>query len=166
MIIRNLKFITFRLVFALLITISTFNVEIQAAPFYLSASQTEYQSNFTGQWEVVTKVVWSECDYVHIGEVASSTLTINSFNGRLYPTWRAEDWTLVQNNEINFHGDEVLTWQRTNEKLDKNNHWYVESLDKFEISGNKSMEGESLVRQYLNGEYVGSYMTISQLRRI
>lgn len=137
-----------------------------SAPFYLGASKTRYKSKFKGQWKVITKVTWSDCDYVRPGEITESEIIINEVSGRLFPRWKAGDWKLVKNKSINFRNDEILSWERENNYLRNSQEWHVRSIDKFEVINPNKMEGESLLRQYLNGRFVGSYMTKSYLIRI
>lgn len=143
-----------------------FSSSVMATPFHLHISKEINQSRLVGEWKVVTEVVWSDCPYVKEGQVSSSKLVISNASGRLYPSWKANDWKLVRNHKINFSNDELITWERENEVRRAGQVWKVESIDKFELKGAESMRGESLLRQYLDGEFVGTYMTVSYLQKV
>lgn len=156
--------VSFALVFNLMAPL--FCLKAQANPIVLSTiKKSKKKSQFVGDWEVRTKVVWSDCPYVKEGNIAKSKMSISDVNGRLIPNWDTGKWKLVQHREINFLNQEKFTWERENKFFDPKAHefWQVESKDKFELINGQKMRGESLVKQYLDGSYVGSYMTISYL---
>ena len=141
-------------------------LKANAAPAYLNIPKNIIKSNLLGNWEMVTQVVWSECPYVSKGEISKSELKTRKIGGKMYPIWDTNDWKLVSDNEINFIDNRELRWERESTKIDGSSLWYVESLNKFELDGAEKMHGESLVKQYLDGEYVGQYMTVSYLKKV
>lgn len=137
----------------------------KASPFYIHISKGASKSRLAGDWRVVTEVVWSDCPYVKEGERGSSKLSMTNINGRIFPIWKANGWKLSKTEEVNFSNQSTFTWQRENEMIENNDHWQAVSVDKFEVDNYNEMHAESIVRQYLNGEYVGSYMTVSYLTK-
>lgn len=135
-----------------------------AKTFHLSANKEHYKSALVGDWTVSTKVIWSDCPYVEEGNKAFSSFNISEANGRLFPHWDANNWQLVKNKSINFSGD-YFTWERENKLYEHGQYWFVKSLDKFEMVSSKKLKAKSLVKQYRNGKFVGSYITQSTLTK-
>ncbi len=140
--------------------------KVSASPFYLHVSKGLKKSKFIGEWRVETQVVWSDCPYVKPGQKANSKMVINDFNGRIYPTWNANGWKLLENSQINIEANNSIKWERVNALVDNDDVWKTESVDKFDLTKSGAMLGESLVKQFLNGDYVGSYMTVSFLVKV
>ncbi len=135
----------------------------RASVFQLTASKYDIKSKLLGQWKVISKVVWSDCDYVAEGSEAESEIVFKSMHGKLYPEWRAEGWNLVRDNAVDFFYDDSLHWERES-KLEKNGeYWFVKTINDFNFDEHGRLVGISHVKQYLNGEFVGSYITESEL---
>ncbi len=140
-------------------------IPAQAVTFHLNAKQDQYRSNLVGDWDVATEVTWSDCPYVNVGQVAESKMSVVDTNGVLYPQWQANDWQLVKNSTINISNDDQIIWERSNKLYKDGKYWYVESVDRFDFDRKGRLKAKSLVKQYLDGEYVGSYITESVLSR-
>jgi len=136
-----------------------------AAAFQLGISKDQYKSELVGNWDVATTVTWSDCPYVKVGQAAESELNVADTNGILYPSWKANDWQLVKNSNINISEDDQITWERSNKLYKDGKYWYVESIDRFAFDKDGKLKAKSLIKQYLNGEYVGSYITESDLNK-
>jgi hypothetical protein len=141
-------------------------IRVDAALFHLIASKNTYHSKLIGKWKVSTTVIWSDCPYVTVGENSESILAITDTNGRLFPQWKAYEWKLVRNNSISFTGDDSLLWERENKLFKDGKYWFIEAVDEFSFDGYDQLKGKSTINQYLNGKYVGSYVTDSRLEKI
>ena len=137
----------------------------EATAFQLIATKDEYHSKLEGKWTVATKVVWSDCPYVKIGTESESEITINNINGNLYPSWKANDWKLMESKAIDFNTDNSLYWEISSFLEKKSEYCYVETVKKFDFTKHGKFNGTSHNKQFLNGEYVGAYITESQLTK-
>jgi hypothetical protein len=136
-----------------------------ATAFQLLASKTEYRSMLSGSWNVVSEVVWTESKYAPKGSSSESEIVISDINGSLYPEWKVDGWQLVRNNSIDLNSDRTINWERESKLVIDDDYWYVKSVNKFKYTKDGLIEGRSYHKQYLNGEYVGSYITYSKLKR-
>lgn len=136
--------------------------KLKATAFQLIASKADYQSAIAGEWEVVTKVIWSDCPYVPEGSRSESTMVFHDINGTLYPEWEANDWELVRNKVIDFNYDLSLHWERESKMVEEGKYWFVKSINDFKYQRD-NFTGKSYHKQYLNGEFVGAYVTKSFL---
>lgn len=143
-----------------------FTPATQAIAFQLIASQTEYRSLMAGEYKVISKVIWSDCPYVSEGQKSESKMMIHDINGTLYPEWKAEDWKLVRNKVIDFNVDKSIHWERESKLVKDGEFWFVKSVNEFNVNHKeKELNGKSYHKQYLNGEFVGSYITESYLEK-
>lgn len=138
---------------------------VVATAFQLVASKTEYKSILAGDWDVKSEVVWSESEYVKEGEKSRSEIAITDIHGSLYPNWKAAGWQLVRNKRIEFKFDKSIHWERESKLVKDGEYWFVKSINKFKYNDDGTIKGKSYHKQYLNGEYVGSYITYSKLTK-
>lgn len=156
----------FLISFLILLFAFVVNTPANSTAFQLLASKTDYQSQLAGDWEVDSEVVWSESDYVHKGDVSKSEIVISDIHGSLYPHWKAENWQLVRNKVIDFNIDKSIHWERESKlTTTEGEYWFVKSVNKFKYKDDGTIIGKSYHKQYLNGQYVGSYITSSKLTR-
>jgi hypothetical protein len=135
-----------------------------AQVFHLKATSLITKRNLVGRWKVVSRVIWSDCPYVEEGIESESTINISDINGSLFPSWRTAEWKLVRNKVIEFNSDETLYWERESKLNDENGkYWFVRSINQFDFSDYENVEATSHHKQYLDGEYVGEYITKSFL---
>jgi hypothetical protein len=139
--------------------------ESKATAFQLLASQTEYRSMLSGSWQVVSEVIWSKSKYAQKGSVSESEIIISDIHGSLYPEWKTDGWQLVRNKSIDLNADKSIHWERESKLTINDEYWFVSSVNKFKYTSDGKIEGKSYHKQYLNGEYVGSYITYSKLKR-
>lgn len=136
---------------------------VSATAFQLFTQVNNYKSDLVGDWEVVSKVIWSDSPYVKEGQKSVSNLNINEINGTLYPTWDARPWKKVRSKVLDFTSKKSLEWERESKyEEDINHYWFVRSVNKFDFSSGQA-KGKSYHKEYLNGEQVGSYITMSYL---
>ena len=142
------------------------NGPANATAFQLVASKADYKSQLAGDWDVKSEVIWSESDYVKEGDISNSEIIISDIHGSLYPHWKAEDWKLVRNKVIDFNLDKSIHWERESKLTTiEGEYWFVKSVNKFKYSADGTIAGRSYHKQYLNGVFVGSYITYSTLER-
>ncbi len=137
-----------------------------ATAFQLIASKSEIRSELVGEWKVATKVIWSDCEYVTKGLESESKIVIHNISGKLFPEWETYDWELVRNKAIDFGYDDSLHWE-IESKLEKDgDYWFVRTINDFKLDQTGHIVGKGTVKQYLNGEFVGSYVTESVLSKM
>lgn len=140
--------------------------KVDATAFQLIASKSEVRSELVGEWQVATKVIWSDCEYVSKGLESQSEIVIHSISGKLFPEWKAYEWELVRNKAIDFGYDDSLHWE-IETKLEKDgDYWFVRAINDFKLDKSGHIIGKGTVKQYLNGEFVGSYITESVLSKL
>ncbi len=138
--------------------------KVHATAFQLFTQVNEYKSELIGDWEVVSKVIWSDSPYVKKGLKSKSTLNITEINGTIYPRWDAKPWKLVRNKVLNFTEKKSLHWERESKyEEDDDHYWFIRTVNKFDFSKDGQFKGKSYHKEYLNGELVGSYVTKSYL---
>jgi hypothetical protein len=137
----------------------------KATAFQLLASKTEYRSMLSGSWDVVSEVIWTKSKFAKKGSLSESEIVISDIHGSLYPEWKVDGWQLVRNNAIDLNSDRSIHWERESKLVIEDDYWYVKSVNKFKYTDDGRIEGKSYHKQYLNGEYVGSYITYSKLKR-
>lgn len=140
-------------------------LQVNAIAFQLMVAKSETRSNLVGEWEVDSTVTWSDCDYVQVGSKAMSKIRINDINGQLYPEWNANDWQLVRNKVIDFHYDDSLYWERESKLEEDGDYWFVRTITEIKFDEQGDLIGKDHVKQYLNGEFVGSYISESKLSK-
>ncbi len=138
---------------------------VEAVSFHLFASVTDASSNLIGEWKVHSEVVWSDCPYVKEGSQAKSAIKIKNINGKLFPEWEAHGWQLVRNKNIDFANDTGFHWERESKLVNGKEYWFVRSTNDFNFDESGQLIGQSTHQQYLDGEYVGSYVTVSYLSK-
>jgi hypothetical protein len=132
--------------------------------FQLIAQVNEVKTHIEGEYEVVTKVIWSSSPYVKKGQKSISELYIDDINGKLYSQWHSRPWKIVKTNLIEFKDSNQLRLEQdTKFDEDLNNYWYVQSAFDFDF---EDLEGKAYHKEFLNGEYVGAYITKSYLKPI
>lgn len=136
-----------------------------ATAFQLIATKDEYRSQLQGDWEVKTTVIWSDSPYVKVGNESESELSIMDINGHLYPKWIAGDWKLLKNTSIDFNKDKSLYWERESILEIEKELWRVQSVNKFDFDQLGQFTALSHHKQFLNDEYVGTYITQSTLTK-
>ncbi len=155
------------LAFILALNLLAFNSnKVSATAFQLIASKSDIRSELVGEWQVATKVIWSDCEYVSKGLESESKIVIHNISGKLFPEWKAYEWELVRNKAIDFGYDDSLHWE-IETKLEKDgDYWFVRAINDFKLDKHGHIVGKGTVKQYLNGEFVGSYTTESVLSKV
>jgi hypothetical protein len=135
-------------------------------PFKLGASTNVIDLRLFGTWKAQTYVISSDCKYVEEGKSAKSTLRFKFNQGEVKPEWLDTHWDLVANRRVKLNNDDSLVWERDNKFIQAyDKKWFVRSKDYFSFDEKDNLVAHSFVKQYLNGKYVGSYETVSLLKR-
>lgn len=138
----------------------------QARVFHLQAYATNSSNKFLGEWKVISRVIWSDSPYVQEGLEAQTQINISSIQGSLHPNWVTEKWITIRDKIIDFKSDDTMYWEQDSKLVNGREYWFVQSLNQFDFKDNNYAEGTSQHKQYLNGEYVGRYITKSYLSKI
>ena len=134
-------------------------------PIRISLSAQSYDPRIFGTWEVKTVVVDSNCRYVSTGEESLSKLNFSLIDGKLTPTWFGHNWNLVDNKMFKLEENDRLLWVRDNSLVKERKFWLAHSEDVFNIESPNYITAQSKIDQYLNGNYVGNYKTVSYLKK-
>jgi hypothetical protein len=153
-------------ILALNLLLCTNSNKSSATAFQLIAAKSEARSDLIGKWQVQTKVIWSDCEYVSKGLESESRIVIHSIGGKLFPKWEAYDWELVRNKAIDFGNDDSLHWEIETKLERDGDYWFVRAINDFKLDKHGHVTGKGVVKQYLNGEFVGSYITESTLSKL
>lgn len=134
-------------------------------PLRISLSAQSYDPRIFGTWKVTTVVVDSNCRYVSTGEESFSKLNFSLIDGKLTPTWFGHSWNLIDNRMFKLEENNHLLWVRDNSLVKERKFWLAHSEDVFNIESPNYITAQSKIDQYLNGNYVGNYKTVSYLKK-
>jgi hypothetical protein len=122
---------------------------------------------FEGRWHCVTKVIDSAVDTIAVGtELLSEVNFVRLPGGRVVARWLQPGWTETQASAVKWNENEARV-DRTSYYFGEgmNGSWGSRARDQFVQTGSLSMQCKSYVDQYLDGNYIGRYRTISVLTR-
>lgn len=126
-----------------------------------------FPAGFEGKWHCVTKVIDSAVDTIAVGtELSSEVNFVRLPGGRVVARWLQPGWTETQASAVKWNENEARV-DRTSYYFGEgmNGSWGSRARDQFVQTGSLSMECKSYVDQYLDGNYIGRYRTISVLTR-
>ncbi len=126
-----------------------------------------FPAGFEGKWHCVTKVIDSAVDTIAVGtELVSEVNFVRLPGGRVVARWLQPGWTETQASAVKWNESEARV-DRTSYYFGEgmNGSWGSRARDQFVQTGSRSMECKSYVDQYLDGNYIGRYRTISVLSR-
>lgn len=126
-----------------------------------------FPAGFEGRWHCVTKVIDSAVDTIMVGtELVSEVNFVRLPGGRVVARWLQPGWTETQASAIKWNENEARV-DRTSYYFGEgmNGSWGSRARDQFVQTGSLSMQCKSYVDQYLDGNYIGRYRTISVLTR-
>lgn len=124
--------------------------------------------NYSGRWQCVTRVVDSAVQTIGVGtEVVSEVCFAEVSDGRVVARWLQPGWTETQASAMSWSAREAQT-DRTSYYFGEgmNGAWASRSRDHFLQVSPDRLECKSYVDQYIDGQYLGRYRTISVLTRI
>ena len=140
-----------------------------------TASQTaelnpdSFPKAFKGDWSCQTKVVDSSAPSVAPGQIIDSEVVFYpTADGRIKARWNQAGWVETQSNAYSFgkNNDEAKS-DRTTYYFGDNaqGSWAARSRDQFKQSSPDTISATSYVDQYIDGQYVGRYRTVSVLKK-
>ena len=140
------------------------SVKEAAAPTRSDSFPAEVQ----GTWQCVSVVTDSLVDTVQPGQQIVSRMDfVKAADGRVVARFQQPGWTETQAS--------VTAFSTASYVLDKTNYfygdrsggaWAARSRDHYQLVGADRMVADSEVDQYIDGRYVGRYMTRSTLVRV
>lgn len=123
---------------------------------------------FAGTWKCETTVVDSGVSAVLAGQKSVSEITFRHVpDGRTVASWVQPGWTEAEASQVSFSQERA--------RVDRTNYywadgvkgaWAARSRDDFTKLSDSQMTAKSYIDQYVDGQYVGRYRTISNLYRL
>ncbi len=126
-----------------------------------------FPASYQGAWYCQTTVVDSTLPAVLQGQVIGSEVVFFlSKDGGIHARWNQPGWVETQSQAITFNGTEAKA-DRTTYYFGDNmqGSWAARARDQFAQTGPDIISAKSYVDQYLDGQYLGRYRTISVLKR-
>lgn len=126
-----------------------------------------FPATYQGAWYCQTTVVDSTLPAVLQGQVIGSEVVFFlSKDGGIHARWNQPGWVETQSQAISFNGTEAKA-DRTTYYFGDNmqGSWAARARDQFAQTGPDMISAKSYVDQYLDGQYLGRYRTVSVLKR-
>ncbi|MFA6556065.1 MAG: hypothetical protein WCT03_06540, partial [Candidatus Obscuribacterales bacterium] len=139
-----------------------------AAPLATGKPTTNsFPATYQGAWYCETTVIDSTLPAVLQGQVIGSEVVFfPSKDGGIHARWNQPGWVETQSQAITFNGTEAKA-DRTTYYFGDNmqGSWAARARDQFAQTGPDMISAKSYVDQYLDGQYLGRYRTVSVLKR-
>lgn len=139
-----------------------------AAPMAMGKPTTNsFPATYQGAWYCETTVIDSTLPAVLQGQVIGSEVVFfPSKDGGIHARWNQPGWVETQSQAITFNGTEAKA-DRTTYYFGDNmqGSWAARARDQFAQTGPDMISAKSYVDQYLDGQYLGRYRTVSVLKR-
>lgn len=135
--------------------------------FALSAEQKVAQQKeaVEGTWNCISKVVASTCPAVMPGTVVHSLIQyLKNTQGSLVQQWNEAGWMPASTPVLKFTESSITT-TKTSNMQGIGGGWTARSQEHLKLLDPNTMIAESVVEQYLNGQFVGRYKTSSVLKK-
>jgi len=138
-------------------------------PTALDLSPNTFPRAFQGGWVCQTTVTDSTAPAVTVGQTIDSEVTFYPTNdGRIQARWNQAGWVETQAVAYSFgkNGSEAKS-DRTTYYFGDNSQgsWAARARDQFAQTAPDTITAKSYVDQYIDGQYVGRYRTVSVLKR-
>lgn len=151
------------------LTRANLNRPNQAAqqPSPTKPTTNSFPATYQGAWYCQTTVVDSTLPAVLQGQVIGSEVVFFlSKDGGIHARWNQPGWVETQSQAITFNGTEAKA-DRTTYYFGDNmqGSWAARARDQFAQTGPDMISAKSYVDQYLDGQYLGRYRTVSVLKR-
>ena len=139
------------------------------APSAAQLDPNTFPRVYQGNWACQTTVVNSSAPAVQAGQVIASEVTFYpTANGLIKARWSQAGWVETQSVASSFgkNSDEAKS-DRTTYYYGDNTQgsWAARARDQFALTAPDTIEAKSYVDQYIDGQYVGRYRTVSILKR-
>lgn len=135
----------------------------QSAP----PSANSFPASYQGAWYCETTVIDSTLPAVSKGQVIGSEVVFyTNKDGTIRARWNQPGWVETQSQAITFNGTEAKA-DRTTYYFGDNmqGNWAARGRDQFAQTGPDQISAKSYVDQYMDGQYLGRYRTVSVLKR-
>ncbi|CAN5145442.1 hypothetical protein BH11CYA1_BH11CYA1_34320 [soil metagenome] len=131
------------------------------------SSSNTFPATYQGAWYCETTVVDSTLPAVLQGQVIGSEVVFfPSTDGAIHARWNQPGWVETQSQAITFNGTEAKA-DRTTYYFGDNmqGSWAARARDQFAQTAPDLISAKSYVDQYVDGQYLGRYRTVSVLKR-
>ncbi len=119
-----------------------------------------------GTWQSSTQVVGSTLPSIAPGTVVESLVQYSrDARGNLVESWCEQGWSPSSATVVNLDSA-VMTTSHQSSFSGRNDGWSARTHDAFRMVSPTTMVGESIVEQYINGQFAGQYKTTSVLHKI
>jgi hypothetical protein len=140
-----------------------------AAPAVSDLDPNTFPKTYTGTWSSQTTVVDSTAPQVLAGQVINSDVVFYpTSDGRVQARWNQPGWVETQTVASSFGKDHSeAKSDRTTYYFGENaqGSWAARARDQFALTAPDTITAKSYVDQYIDGQYVGRYRTVSVLKR-
>lgn len=144
-----------------------------AQPMPLAASLSANQqraaraSILEGTWQCVSQVVASNVPGVAPGNVVQSAMQYSlDRTGNMVGHWQQDQWSPASSAVVKIDSD-LLTSSRESVNAGAGGRaWSARSHDMYKIIAPNKMLAQSIVEQFVNGQFVGKYKTASILQKV
>jgi len=142
---------------------------LPSSPSVSDLNPNTFPKTYTGTWSSQTTVVDSTAPQVMAGQVISSDVIFYpTADGRVQARWNQPGWVETQTVACSFgKNHEEAKSDRTTYYFGDNaqGSWAARARDQFAQTAKDTITAKSYVDQYIDGQYVGRYRTISVLKR-
>lgn len=149
--------------------------QLPAAPNQTNQNQSQSPANpvnsfplsYQGAWYCETTVIDSTLPAVAQGQVIGSEVVFYpAKDGTIHARWNQPGWVETQSQAVTFNGSEAKA-DRTTYYFGDNmqGSWAARARDQFAQTGADAITAKSYVDQYMDGQYLGRYRTVSVLKR-
>ncbi|MBP9809186.1 hypothetical protein KBF38_12865 [bacterium] len=141
--------------------------QVAQPPGATKSTTNSFPATYQGAWYCQTTVVDSTLPAVVQGQVIGSEVVFFlSKDGGIHARWNQPGWVETQSQAITFNGTEAKA-DRTTYYFGDNmqGSWAARARDQFAQTGPDMISAKSYVDQYLDGQYLGRYRTVSVLKR-
>jgi hypothetical protein len=141
--------------------------QVAQPPSAYKPTTNSFPATYQGAWYCQTTVVDSTLPAVLQGQVIGSEVVFFvSKDGGIHARWNQPGWVETQSQAITFNGTEAKA-DRTTYYFGDNmqGSWAARARDQFAQTGPDMISAKSYVDQYLDGQYLGRYRTVSVLKR-
>lgn len=141
--------------------------QVAQPPSVSKPTTNSFPATYQGAWYCQTTVVDSTLPAVLQGQVIGSEVVFFlSKDGGIHARWNQPGWVETQSQAITFNGTEAKA-DRTTYYFGDNmqGSWAARARDQFAQTGPDIISAKSYVDQYLDGQYLGRYRTVSVLKR-
>lgn len=127
-----------------------------------------FPASYVGTWSCETTVTESTVSTVEPGLVIKSDITFYpTQDGRVQAHFNQPGWIDNQCMAVTFNTNEAKS-DRTSYYFGENSQgsWAARTRDQFKLINSDLISARSYVDQYLDGQYIGRYRSVSQLKRL